>query len=303
MKSSTFLSVIAAGSVLFLAACEEKPGASPQEGEDTIAVVGVEKITTGDLLHELHRRGIDHEERGEQRETVIADLLERKRMVAKARAAGFADRPEIRRAIDSLLINQLLEAELQPRLDSIDVSDDDVEAFYQTNRDQFAQPAHKTVALLFRKSREQDEVRRREHREALLAAVAETRTLGISAKDGFGRISVRNSEHQASRYRGGIIAPVTGQHGEGSLEVELFGRVADLKVGEFTGLIERPEGIYVARVVEGQDGGYRDLEEVRGQIQRELMIAREADLRRQFHVQNEREFPGKLVEEDPGDDT
>ena len=165
---------------------------------------------------------------------------------------------------------------------------------YESTREKFTEPASTTFAILFRSSREADAARRGEHREALARAVDETRAAGVPAARGFGKVSVRNSEHQASRYRGGLIEPLVDGLEYSEFQGTLVEASHGLQPGEFTEVIERPEGLYVARLVGSSTPRQRPLEGVSNKIRRELLAAREAQVREAFHRQLLTEFPGTV---------
>jgi len=263
--------------------------------------VGSERITRQDLALELQRQApkVGAEER---QQAAMDSLLRRKRMVAAAREQGLADRPEVRRAMDSILIKVLMEQELQPRLDEVQVDESDVAGAYDSRSDEFTEPASKTLAILFRKSREIDKVRRAQHREAIARAVDEARAAGIPAGQGFGKIAMRNSEHQASRYRGGLLGALSESLEYGDLEQFLLDASRNLEPGEFSDVIERPEGLYVVRLAEATAPQQRPLASVEMEIRRQLLAGREADVREAFHQHLADEFPAKVGELPPVDD-
>ena len=102
---------------------------------EALAEVGSERITRQDLALELQRQApkVGAEER---QQAAMDSLLRRKRMVAAAREQGLADRPEVRRAMDSILIKVLMEQELQPRLDEVQVDESDVAGAYYSKQQQ-----------------------------------------------------------------------------------------------------------------------------------------------------------------------
>jgi len=281
---------LASAMLVFASGCKQKP-----DEPGALAEVGGEQITRGDLLYEMKRHPLATPATDRQA-AAMEELLRRKRMVAAARQHGLAERPEVRRAIDGILIKLLIEQELQPQLDEIAVSDNEVAEAYEATREKFAEPASKTLAILFRKSREADVVRRREHREALVRAVDEVRVAGIPAAQGFGKISVRNSEHQASRYRGGLVEPLVEGMAYRDFQAALIEASKNLQPGEFTEVIERPEGLYVARLAGARAARQRPLESVRTKIRRDLLAAREAQVREDFHRQLLAEFPAAVRE-------
>ena len=278
--------------VIFATSCSRN-----SETGSVVATVGEEVVTGQELLLELRRTALAPAG-DDPKGAAMENLLQRKRMVAEAKSRGLTDDPEVRRAIDGILIQRLLEQDLQPQLDEVAVSEAAVEEHYQNSLEDFTRPATTTLAMLFRKSRPEDVRRRSEHREALARAVEETEAAGVAAGEGFGKIAVRNSEHQASRYRGGVLPSLDAGMPLPDLEQTLSDAAAELQAGEFSPIIERPEGLYVVRVVARDGARAESFEAVKNQLRSKLLAQGEAELRESFHRGLEDRFPGEVDEEE-----
>lgn len=254
--------------------------------ETAIAEVGGEKVTAEELAYEMKLQA-----RGDRQETLDA-LLERKRLVAAARAAGIDQDPAARRAMDGILMTRLLERDLQPKLDAVQVGDVEVREYYDSHQKEFTQPAHLSLAMLFRASREEDTARRDAHRTALEAARNEAASL--PAAEGFGALAISNSEDQSSRYRGGNIGSFTAQDDYAEPFPALRDAAADLAPGDLTSVLAFPEGLYVVRVVRREVAQVRPFESVRDAIHRRLLGEYEQALRKDFQEKLRQKYPAHL---------
>lgn len=226
---------------------------------------------------------------GDRQARALVSLLERKRMVAEAKALGLDDLPEVRRALDGVLIQRLREERLQPRLDAVAVSDAEIVARYTERPQDFTSPAAVTMAVLFLRSNPADEAGRERNRKQLKAAGEKAESLPVAA--GFGALAVGNSEHQATRYRGGILPPLDPAADYGDWHDELISKATELKLGDITPIFETRDGQYLGRLVERISGRAIPLEEAAPKIRRELLGAREREVRRAFEGDLRRRYP------------
>lgn len=246
------------------------------EPPDWIARVGSEFITLADFEDELERRG---GARGgqfadpSQREALLEELIFRRAMVARAQAAAVASEPVVKRSLDQILINHLVQTELRPRQERVAVSPERIEAFFEAHAEEYAIPARRRVAML------QIELGDRASEETRLAAYEQAREareraleLAPAVRD-FGDLARQVSTHQASRHRGGII----GWIGEGDPAryshpaVVIEAANAMTRPGEISAVLEDRDGLYLVRLVDYEPHRTRTLEELRDGISQRLL--------------------------------
>ena len=96
---------------LILCSCDQEPR--------PLARVGSEIVTQAELeLEVLHTSAGD-----DRKKRALKQLLDRKRLVAEARATGLSEEATTKRAVDSVLIRRLQEVRLQPQIDSLSVTE------------------------------------------------------------------------------------------------------------------------------------------------------------------------------------
>lgn len=216
----------------------------------------------------------------EARRKLLDQLVERAALVQAARAEGLDSDPEMVEAIESLLIARLKEKRLQPQIEAIQVSEQEARLVFDTQKQaRYSEPERMHAAVLwFETRREQPLIARYQPRleKARAAAVS-----GISAEAGFGQLAINNSEHPASRYKGGDIgwvAPTESDRWRRAV-AEI---AAGLKPGEVSPVIGRDEGLFVVRLIERSAPRDRDFNEVRGDIVRKLRNEKRAAVEQQF---------------------
>ncbi|TLD69069.1 peptidyl-prolyl cis-trans isomerase [Phragmitibacter flavus] len=250
-----------------------------------VAEVGGQPISKAELEWEMH-----HVSPGsDRRERALKQLLERKQMVAKARERGLDGDPKTRRSLDGVLIRQLQTEDLQPKLDAVAATAEQIQQRYETATDQWQQPESVILAVLFLPSSPEDTVRRKGNRQLLEQAKEEAGKLPVAT--GFGRLAVTHSQHQETRYQGGILPPFSPLDQVEGWRKEVLQSSTGLEVGAFTSVVETKEGHYLARVVERAESRRKSFEEVRHEIKRQLMEEGQQAVRDQYAKRLNEAFP------------
>lgn len=241
-----------------------------------IARVGNEFVTAEDWESEVRMRGASRPglfEAAEQREALMDQLLYRRALVQQAERAGLHQRPEVRRSLDQILINQVLQTELRPRQENVDVSDRAVETFYREHADEYRVPARRRIAMIhFELGAGASEETRQAVRATAESVLAEARESSDSMP-GFGPLAREHSAHQASRYRGGVL----GWVGEGDPSRYSYPAVvvetanAMTEPGALSEVVEDERGLYLVRLVNYEPDRVRPLEELADGIRQRLL--------------------------------
>ncbi len=255
--------------------------------EDWLARVGDQYISSAEFVDEIKRRGGDRSgnfRSEQQRRALLDELLYRRALVARARQAGIADQPEVRRSLDQILVNQVLQRELRPRQEQSDIDATAIEAFYNAHVDDYAIPARRRVAMIFFSAGPAVSAERRAElrqkaeqvRTEALGLATEMRDFGVLARD--------NSDHQASRYRGGVL----GWIGAGDPERYSYPMVvvetanAMSEAGEISDILEDEDGLYLVRLVNYEPRRSRALDELASGIRQRLLRERFIEVEQQF---------------------
>jgi hypothetical protein len=219
------------------------------------------------------------------REALMDRLIQRQTLVQRARAAGLNQDPVIIEAIESLLIARLKEKELQPKVAAVEIGEEECRAFYEQNKEtRYTLPERVRVAVLWFDTRGQELLadRYRPRLEQARAALLKNPESTPPAQ-GFGQLSISNTEHRPSRYKGGDVGWIATASGRDPWRNAILEVAAALsEPGELSSVVERPEGVFLVRLIERQPARVRALAEVRAAIEQHLKVARRTELHQQF---------------------
>jgi hypothetical protein len=219
------------------------------------------------------------------REALLDRLIQRQTLVQRARASGLDQDPIIIEAIESLLIARLKEKELQPKVAAVEIGEEECRAFYEQNKDaRYTLPERVRVAVLWFDTRGQELLaeRYRPRLEQARAALLKDPESNPPAQ-GFGQLSISNTEHRPSRYKGGDVGWIPTASGRDPWRNAILEVAAALsEPGELSPVVVRPEGVFLVRLIERQPARVRALAEVRAAIEQHLKVARRTELYQQF---------------------
>jgi hypothetical protein len=219
------------------------------------------------------------------REALLDRLIQRQTLVQRARASGLDQDPIIIEAIESLLIARLKEKELQPKVAAVEIGEEECRAFYEQNKDaRYTLPERVRVAVLWFDTRGQELLaeRYRPRLEQARAALLKDPESNPPAQ-GFGQLSISNTEHRPSRYKGGDVGWIATASGRDPWRNAILEVAAALsEPGELSPVVVRPEGVFLVRLIERQPARVRALAEVRAAIEQHLKVARRTELYQQF---------------------
>lgn len=248
-----------------------------------IAKVGEREITEADFLTEVERRRHRDAFLSVDKAVVMKDLVAHAALVQRAQAAGMEADPRVRREMDNLLIGNLMDKELRPRLDSIQVMPEEVKTFYTNHLANYTRPAQVRLSILKLEvepkasTAQKADVRKRmaEARAKVLADPPRGR--GV-VNSGFGRLAVDYSDDQASRYRGGDIGWIEQGHDPARWPREVIEAGVGLPVGQYSNLIEAPGGFYLVTKTDSREATVTPLSEVEAVIRQHLIAEKQRDL-------------------------
>lgn len=200
------------------------------------------------LLNEAAARGLtlSEEEVDAQLQTIIDGFESREEYENLLSEAGFEDETQLRRLIQENESIRLIVEDVQ---NNIELSDEDIQAFYDENQADFQQPEQACARHILLESEEDalDAISELEG-GAEFATVAEERSTGPSAPQG-----------------GDLGCLTPGQ------TVPAFNDAAfSAEVGEVVGPVETQFGFHVLTVYERNDASVRPLEEVEPNIREQL---------------------------------
>jgi peptidylprolyl isomerase len=263
---------------------------SPYEPAAVVATVGPRAITAGELVEEALRASGPATGEPARAAQALDALVREAALAAAARAAGFADHPEVRRSIDRLLGARLRAERLEPRLAAVTVEEAEVEIWYREHEAELRQPRRIRGAVVRVESSPKDPPERREARRAAAAAALEEARALPEGTPAFGGVAARVSDDAATRYRGGetgwLAEGAVGERWPQPVVAALF---ALDEPGAFGPLVEAPDGFWLVRLVDTRPAAPRPLAEVRDAIRQRLLAARYAAVEEAFFADVERQ--------------
>ena len=268
--------------------CQKQPRAefTPNPtNSNPVAIIGEAVITADMLRAQLQQRFPPPRNQPlslEQKQAVLDTWIRTESLYARARATGFDQSPELQTQIKNLVVTRFLENRLPGT--SVEVTDEAVAAWYQTNQARFAQPASARGAiLLIAVPANASADKRIEARQRAEAIWNEART--PAGETDFSKLVARFSDDQASRYRGGDV----GWHSAGSTSLHHAVRDALLALERETDmapLVETERGFYIVKLLERRAAAHQPLAQVQKTIRYEVS--------REYARQAERAFYDQL---------
>lgn len=252
-----------------------------QPDPDLIAAVGNRQIRVERFKEEAARRGGIRPD-GLDRRALLADLIDYETLLVKAFEAGFDKDPEVIRAYHNLLVGKMRSRELEPRIEAVAVSEDEIAAHYEAQIDRYTRPARIRAAILFFETHPTMGAEKLEAIRAKLAEAREkARTLPADAR-GFGPLAISYSEDQASRYKGGDI----GWLAEGrdyrwpdpmvsaAFSLETIGSVSDI--------IQTDKGLYLVKLLDRRDAAVTPMAKVKTRIRHKMLLEKRRETEAAF---------------------
>ena len=158
-----------------------------------------------------------------------------------------------------MMISKIIEAEVGP---TISVTDKDIQAFYDQNRERFNEPeAVHASHILIRFPEKADDAAKKQAR-----ARAETVLKQVKAGGDFGALAKEYSQDPGSAANGGDLGFFARGQMVPAFDTTAFG----LKPGHTSGVVETPFGYHIIRVAEHRAARVVPLTEVSQQIQQFL---------------------------------
>ena len=212
-------------------------------------------------------------------------LVERATLAAAARQAGLERDPETAAQMESILITRLQEVRLAPQLAAVKVSEEEVRARYDTQRESaFNRPETVRVALLWFNTRGQQPLVDR-YRPRLEQIRAEVIAGGdqFPVVAGFGPAAVGNTEHKPSRLIGGDLGWLELRPGIGSWHQAVLALAAPLQnPGDLSEIAAGKDGLFLVRLIERRAASLKPFEVVSAEIRKGLVEEQRKRLQEEF---------------------
>jgi len=258
------------------------PPALPAPADhEWVARIGDRYIGARELLDEMRRRSGQRPERFHEaaaRRALVDDMLLQQALVDAARDAGLDQEPEVRRAIERLLVGRYLEGSLRHAQRTLAVGSDEVARYHADHSDEYAVPGRRRVAMLrIEVAPNAADADWAAAAARAAEAVDRTRNLQPAVAD-FGSLAIEYSSDPGSRYRGGSIGWLSDVRRDSYTFDPALRRIAFALTapGEFSEVVRGDDAVYVARLIELQPAQARPLSELRAGIEQMLLQQRYA---------------------------
>jgi len=280
--NNSFLRIQLTGAALaavLITGCSQKPAG------DVLARVGDREITVADFKAEYSRRQANRQPLPD-RQVLLEQMIDRETFLQQARAAGLDKNAEVRRATEEILLAKFKETQLEPKLTAVTLTPGEIQAAYEKDSVRFTQPAKVKLAVVFIPVDEKAdansvaaaEARAKEARQQAAALPTDAR--------GFGQVAAEFSDDQATRYRGGDAGWFAMDTIEGRWPEEIVAAGFGLKnSGDLSGVLRAKNGFYLVKKLDARAAVVTPLEQVRPQIERRLLLAKQIETERQFQTQ------------------
>ena len=172
---------------------------------------------------------------------------------------------DVNNQVKLTLLRDRLEAEIVP--DKPDVSDDEIEAFYEANIDSFKQPASRDVRVILNSSK----------------AKAEQAKAALEADDSdasWTKVAKKYSQDQASKDRGGLLEGLVQGQGDPDLEDQAFSAAE----GEIVGPFDTERGWYVLQVTGVTPETTQSLDDASKAISQQLASTKQQQIASDFQT-------------------
>lgn len=274
-----FLAVVCsvAASLFFLLKDRPRPEPVQTPGPEVIAKVGPREIRVEDFQREMRRRGGAHPEQVDK-EALLREVIEDEVLMARAIETGLDKDPEMIRRYRNMLIAAFKRRHLIPRIENKEVTEAEVQAYYESHPDEFTRPAKRRLALLFMAvppAFPDEKARAR-------MAIAREKALTAPSEKGFGQLAVRYSEDQATRYKGGDIGWVEEGKAYRWPPAVLTAGFSLEDIGDTSDIIAAEDGVYLLKLLDRRSTELRPPDKVAGRIRHKLMREKDQVIKENF---------------------
>jgi len=191
------------------------------------------------------------------KEDILDQLITQTLLIQKADELNLREDPDIafqiKNAVDQILIQALLEKEI---IEETSLSAEDIELYYEENKENYWQEEEVyAYNILVETEKEAQEVLQKLEEGQEFSELAKEFSIGSSASSG------------------GDIGFIS----KGTLMPEIEDKLFILDPGEVSEIISTERGFHIFKVVEKNPSGYLELNEVRGELEKQLLPARQQE--------------------------
>jgi peptidyl-prolyl cis-trans isomerase C len=257
-------------------------GCSPKRAGEVLARVGDTVITTEDFKQEVQWR-VAHNAALPEKGALLDEMVSRELALQKAKALGLEKSFDVQRTYQEMLVGELKDRELMPKVEAATVSSQEIQEAYTRDIAKYTNPAKSRLALIYIKINSKMTAEQKATAEARMTEAA-NRAKGLTdASHGFGSVAMDFSEDQASRYRGGDVGWVDEGEPVYRWPKEVVAAGLGLEVvGEISPTIRTSNGLYLVMKTDVRDKAVMPLAKVSASIQRRLIVEKKQQIEQSF---------------------
>jgi len=264
--------------------------APPRPVLQFLAQVGSSTISLEQFQAELNQRSQVSPERYASPEAIqglLEELILTEVLHQRALAEGYESNPEIVASLKRMIIHKFEEDRLGDGSAST-VNDAEVVAFYQDHPEDFCIPEQRLGAVIFFRvpetaAPELVEERRDKMNAIRFQAIKDAEQGPV--RRGFGLLAQRNSEDQATRYRGGEMGWLSADQVNGRWKAPVSEALFALpEAGGISPVITAAKGLYLVKAIDIRPASMKSIQSVRDGILYRLGREKERQRRDAFYA-------------------
>lgn len=215
----------------------------------------------------------------EQDKLILQELINQQLLVQEAERLGLGENKDIKEAVEEFRRTLLVQELARKTVEEIEVTDEEINEFYEINKSDFVEPAQWRVREIIANTEEEaKEILIELYKGADFAETAKLKSQGPTASQGgaLGEISVFDFPKQ-----GDIVAA--------------------LEKGDISRVFKGPKGFYIVKLEDKKGGEQKELEEIKDDIKAGLTMLKQqqvvVDYLRELEGKAEIDINEKLLEE------
>jgi parvulin-like peptidyl-prolyl isomerase len=257
-------------------------GCSPTRSGDVLARVGDNVITTDDFKNEVQWR-LSHHRPLPDKTALLEEMVGRELALQKAKALGLQTNSDVQRNYNDILIGELKDQDLVPKVESVEVSAQEIQTAYDRDISKYTKPAKIRLALIYLKM---DRKMTAEQKTAVEARMTEADKAAHGLPDlahGFGAVAMNFSEDRSSRYRGGDVGWYDESEPQFRWPKEVVQAGIELKQsGQISPVIRTSNGLFLVMKTDSREKSLTPVANVSASIQRRLLAEKKQQVEEAF---------------------
>lgn len=258
------------------------------ESGDAAALAAVDGgvITVGEFKEEVARRQGFFPGRGftnEELKALLEGMVRFEILYIAAVRAGYDKDPAILEGMRRMIVSKYFEDNLEAELSEIKVTDEEMTAYYEENKERFSAPKRVRGAVIqIAVPKKASEGKRAELLKRAEAARAEALRLPDGTQS-FGGAAAKYSDDQSSRYTGGDIGLVSPEEGGLRWDNAVVEALFSLKEpGDVSPVVSAPDGYYVLKLMEVKEKSIKPFPDVKGEAGRIIFKSKKDEIEGRF---------------------